>query len=134
MGKIKPFMKISSVRHDNRKKAFEVSTRDKQYWFPFAKLHLRPTRTDPIASVCVDDELGHEAFTYELESGQEGTVHIDQYPRLRSRPRRQEDAPHARTCRNRVKNRGSNSRTDPSPLSQAALRAISTVHGQWLLT
>jgi AraC-like DNA-binding protein len=71
-------MKISSVRHDNRKKAFEVSTCDKRYWFPFAKLHLRPTQTDQIASIRVDDELGHEAFTYELESGQEGTVHIDQ--------------------------------------------------------
>jgi hypothetical protein len=71
-------MKISSVRHDNRRKAFEVSTRDKRYWFSFAKLHLRPTPTDPIASVGVDAELGREAFTYELQSGQEGTVHIDQ--------------------------------------------------------
>lgn len=26
----------------------------------------------------VDEELGHEAFTYELASGEEGTVHIDQ--------------------------------------------------------
>ncbi len=70
-------MKITSVRHDNRKKAFEVATRSKQYWFPFAKLRLKPTQANPVKSVHVDDELGHEAFTYELRSGEEGTVHID---------------------------------------------------------
>jgi hypothetical protein len=26
----------------------------------------------------VDDELGREAFTYTLESGREGTVHVEQ--------------------------------------------------------
>ena len=71
-------MKIKSVRHDNRKKAFEVATHNKQYWFPFAKLCLRPTPGNPVKSQRVDAELGNEAFTYELESGQEGTVHIDQ--------------------------------------------------------
>ncbi len=71
-------MKITSVRHDNRKKAFEVATRDERYWFPFAKLRLRPTQANPVKCVHVDDELGREAFTYELRSGEEGTVHIDQ--------------------------------------------------------
>ena len=71
-------MKIKSVRHDNRKKAFEVATHEKAYWFPFAKLRLRPTPANPVKSVRVDDELGNEAFTYELQSGEEGTVHIDQ--------------------------------------------------------
>jgi len=71
-------MKIKSVRHDNRKKAFEVATHNKRYWFPFAKLRLRPTPANPVKNVNVDDELGQEAFTYELQSGEEGTVHIDQ--------------------------------------------------------
>jgi hypothetical protein len=71
-------MKIKSVRHDNRKKAFEVATRGKQYWFPFAKLRLRPSQSNPIKSVHVDDDLGYEAFTYELQSGEEGTVQIDE--------------------------------------------------------
>ena len=71
-------MKIKSVRPDNRKKAFEVVTRNQQYWLPFAKLRLRPTPANPVTSVLVDDELGKEAFTYELQSGEQGTVHIDQ--------------------------------------------------------
>jgi len=71
-------MKITRVRHDNRKKAFEVATQNQQFWFPFAKLRLRPTPANPVASVHVDDDLGKEAFTYELQSGEEGTVHIDQ--------------------------------------------------------
>ena len=71
-------MKIKSVRHDNRKKAFEVATYNGRYWFPFAKLRLRPTQANPVKSANVDDELGNEAFTYQLQSGEEGTVHIDQ--------------------------------------------------------
>jgi hypothetical protein len=71
-------MKIKSVRNDNRKKAFEVAVQNKRYCFPFAKLRLRPTPANPVKSVHVDDELGKEAFTYELQSGEEGTVHIDQ--------------------------------------------------------
>ena len=71
-------MKIKSVRCDNRKRAFEVSTLGGRYWFPFAKLRLRPTSTNPVASVAVDDELGREAFSYQLRSGEEGTVPIDE--------------------------------------------------------
>ncbi len=71
-------MKIKSVRSDNRKKAFEITTPGASYWFPFAKLRLRPTATNPIASVAVDDELGREAFSYQLQSGEEGTVPMDE--------------------------------------------------------
>jgi hypothetical protein len=70
-------MKIRAVSHDNRKKAFEVATRSKTYWFPYAKVPLQPSRENPIKRVYVDEELGHEAFTYELASGEEATVHID---------------------------------------------------------
>ena len=70
-------MKIRSVRCDNRKKAFEVATRRKTYSFPYAKLRLRPTPTNPVKNLAVDDELAREAFTYELESGEADTVHID---------------------------------------------------------
>jgi hypothetical protein len=71
-------MKIRTVHPDNRKKAFEVVTYTKRYSFPYAKLKVRPSRQDPVKRVCVDAELGNEAFTYELASGVEGTVHIDQ--------------------------------------------------------
>ena len=71
-------MKIRTVHPDNRKKAFEVVTYAKRYSLPYAKLEVRPSRQNPIKRVYVDAELGNEAFTYELASGDEGTVHIDQ--------------------------------------------------------
>jgi ABC-type uncharacterized transport system YnjBCD substrate-binding protein len=37
-----------------------------------------PTAADAVVSVLVDGELGREAFSYVLESGREGTVHVEQ--------------------------------------------------------
>jgi len=71
-------MKIRSVHFDNRRKAFRVVVSRGTYWFPYAKAHPRPSSEDRVASVYVDEELGNEAFTYELASGHEGTVHFDQ--------------------------------------------------------
>lgn len=70
-------MKILGVEANNRKKAFEVRTREGTYSFPFAKLEIRPRADDRIEEVCPDEELGMEAFTYRLESGAEDTVHLD---------------------------------------------------------
>ena len=70
-------MKMKRVKPNNRKKAFEVTTYNKTYLFPYAKLDLRPSPTNPLVVVSVDRELGDEAFTYVLASGDEGTVHID---------------------------------------------------------
>ena len=47
------------------------------YEYPYAKLDLRPTNANPLADFYVDDELGDEAFTYTLASGDEDTIHID---------------------------------------------------------
>ncbi len=71
-------MKIRSVKHNNRKKAFEVRTSSKEFLFPYSKAEPEPGTDDPIERVFVDAELGREAFTFLLNSGDEGTVHIDQ--------------------------------------------------------
>src|SRR5262249_49120258 len=71
-------VKIRSVRHDNRRKGFEVRTSRARLWLPYAKLEVRPTPHDPIVREYVDPELGNEGFTYLLKSGDEGTVHIEQ--------------------------------------------------------
>ncbi len=71
-------MKIRSVSHNNRKKMFEIKTASKTLSFPYAKLEVRPTPTDKVAQLYVDRELGREAFTYVLESGRDGTVHVEQ--------------------------------------------------------
>ena len=71
-------MKIRSVKVNNRRKAFEVTTHSKFYSFPYAKADPRPRASDPISRVGVDKELGREGFVYTLESGKEGTIHIEQ--------------------------------------------------------
>jgi hypothetical protein len=71
-------MKITSVGIYQRKRAFEVRTPKGTFEFPFAKADPAPSEADPMVAVHVDKELSREAFTYELESGAEGTVHIDQ--------------------------------------------------------
>lgn len=71
-------MKIRSVEHNNRKKAFEVKTAARIFSFAYSKSDPEPTPDDPVRRVFVDDELGREAFTYVLESGREGTVHLEQ--------------------------------------------------------
>jgi len=70
-------MKIRSIKANNHKKVFEVRTYKGAYECPYAKLDLRPTNANPLTSVYVDDELGNEAFTYTLASGDEDTIHID---------------------------------------------------------
>ena len=44
---------------------------------PYAVLEVVPSSEDRVTNVSVDRELGNEGFTYRLESGIEGTVHID---------------------------------------------------------
>jgi len=70
-------MKIKTVTANNRKKAFEVHTGAGTFLFPYAKLDLTPARDNPVKTVFVDKELGREGFTYVLQTGDEGSVHID---------------------------------------------------------
>ena len=71
-------MKIRRVTANNRKKAFEVKTSRKTFQLPYSKVDPQPSVADPITRLFVDKELGGEGFTYVLESGKEGTVHIEQ--------------------------------------------------------
>lgn len=71
-------MKIRSVKNNNRKKAFEIKTSNRTLQFPYSKLDLQPSGSDPIDRVYIDKELAGEGFTYVLRSGKSGTVHIEQ--------------------------------------------------------
>jgi hypothetical protein len=57
---------------------FEVRTSTRSLSFPFSKADPTLTIEDPVSEIFVDDEAGREAFTYVLESGRSGTVHIEQ--------------------------------------------------------
>ena len=71
-------MKIRSVKHNNHKKIFEIKAGTRTFVFPFAKADPQPSTDDPVRQVLVDEEIGREGFTYVLNSGREGTVHIEQ--------------------------------------------------------
>ena len=69
---------MRSVRHNNRKRVFDVRTSSKRLVFPYSKADPVPTAADPVAEAFVDNEVGGEAFTYVLASGRSGTVHGEQ--------------------------------------------------------
>ena len=72
-------MKIRDVTTNNRKREFSVTNRSGcEYTFPYQKADPRPRIDNWVKEVYVDKELGNEAFTYVLKSGEEGSIHIDQ--------------------------------------------------------
>lgn len=71
-------MKIRRVTPNNQKREFQVTTfSGKEFPYPYAKTEPRPTSDNRLHEVYVDEELGKEAFTYVLESGEESSVHMD---------------------------------------------------------
>jgi hypothetical protein len=71
-------MKIRSVTINNKRKDFKVRAAGKTYAFPYVKARPTPTSNDQVVRAYVDKELGNEGFTYELQSGKTGTVHVEQ--------------------------------------------------------
>ena len=71
-------MKVRRVISNNKKKAFEVKTSSKTFYYPHAMLDHKPSPKNKVSEVYVDKEIGSEGFTYTLDSGDEGTVHMEQ--------------------------------------------------------
>jgi hypothetical protein len=72
-------MKIRRAVVNNRKSQLELTARSgKVFPVAYAKLDPRPSSKNRVREAYVDKELGSEAVTYVLESGEEGSVHIDQ--------------------------------------------------------
>jgi hypothetical protein len=81
-------MKIRSVDLNNRKKEFTVLTyAGTSFTFPYARAIPRPDANSRIEKVFVDKELANEAITYFLESGEEGSIHIEQILEYNQDPR-----------------------------------------------
>ena len=85
-------MKIQSVTHNNRKRAFQVKASKKLFQLPYSKVDPQPTTNDPVAKLYVDRELGREGFAYVLKSGKEGTVHSEQVLEYNQDPHYMRDA------------------------------------------
>ena len=71
-------MKIHAVQFNNRKKAFEVRIGKRMLVYPYARTETAPHAADMVREAYVDPELGREGFSYVLDSGKEGTVHVEQ--------------------------------------------------------
>ncbi len=72
-------MKINKVVANNRKKEFSITNGSgNQFPFPYQKTEPQPTTENKVRLAYIDKELGSEAITYVLESGDEGTIHIEQ--------------------------------------------------------
>jgi hypothetical protein len=71
-------VKIRRATVNNRKALVELTVRSgKVLPVPYAKLDPQPTPKNRIREIYVDKELGSEAVTYVLESGDEGSLHVD---------------------------------------------------------
>jgi hypothetical protein len=69
---------IQALRMNNQKRAFELTTARGVMDFPYAKCDPAPSAEDPIANAFIDSELGKQAVSYELASGRDGFVHVEQ--------------------------------------------------------
>ena len=72
-------MKIKSAAINNHRKCFEVETAKGKFHLPFSKASLVPSAANKIAKVYVDKELGSEAITYALESGEDNSIPLDAF-------------------------------------------------------
>lgn len=71
-------MKIRRVVVNQRKAQLEVVVGNGAVLpLPFSQLTPRPTSANRVRDAYPDKELGKEALTYVLESGAEGSVHVD---------------------------------------------------------
>ena len=72
-------MRINSLKADNRRKEFILVTETgAKYAFPYAQCAPAPRSGNRLVQAFVDDELANEAFSYRLQSGDEGSVHLEQ--------------------------------------------------------
>lgn len=71
-------MKIRRVVINQRKAQLEIVVANGTvYPLPFSQLSPRPTSANRIREAHPDKELAKEALTYVLQSGAEGSVHLD---------------------------------------------------------
>jgi transcriptional regulator with XRE-family HTH domain len=72
-------MIIRRVSVNNSKKSLEITTEKGEFSLPFSSLDLLPKPGNKIKDIYVDKELGGRAVTYIMESGEEDSVHLDEF-------------------------------------------------------
>lgn len=79
-------MKIRSVRFDNRRQSFHVTAGTRTYELPYAAMDRTRGRLK-VVRVYPDPELGYQGFAFELDTGEEGGVHMDNVLLVNGNPR-----------------------------------------------
>lgn len=70
-------MKIKRILNHSRRQAFEVRTSRGAFAFPYDRCKPMPRMGDAVKAVSIDADTGRETFTYTLESGRTGVVHVE---------------------------------------------------------
>ncbi len=70
-------MKIKSFQINNHKKCITIQTVKGDFDYPLSRLEKYSPTSNKITNIYIDPELGKEAITYHLESGDEGSIHLD---------------------------------------------------------
>jgi hypothetical protein len=70
-------MKIRAVLNHPRRQAFEVRTSRGAFAFPYDRCRPTPRPGDTVKTISIDADTGRETFTYTLESGKTGVVHVE---------------------------------------------------------
>ncbi len=70
-------MKIRGVRNHPRRQAFEVRTARGTFTFPYDRCNPKPRAGDAVKTVSIDDDTARETFTYALDSGKTGVIHVE---------------------------------------------------------
>ena len=70
-------MKIRGILNHPRRQAFEVRTARGAFVFPYDRCNPKPRTGDAVTAVSIDDDTGRESFTYTLDSGKTGVVHVE---------------------------------------------------------
>ena len=70
-------MKIRGVLNHPRRQAFEVRTARGAFAFPYDRCNPKPRTGDAVKTVSIDDDTARQTFTYTLQSGKAGVVHVE---------------------------------------------------------
>ena len=61
-------MKIRGIKHNNRKKAFQVRLHNRNLQYPYVKADPQPTSANKIVEVIIDKEMASEGFLYAIRA------------------------------------------------------------------
>ena len=69
--------RLRRIINHPRREAFEIRTSRGAFAFPYDRCKPAPRPGDAVKAISIDADTGRETFTYTLESGKAGVVHVE---------------------------------------------------------